>query len=236
MAVARIPVENQQIDEVRQYSDSEIESPYEISQNQLNDARLYKNREEYIKTFKAGTTFMEIGVAWGYYSKLFCDTVKPLKTYLLDWFNQDLRCWSWRKFGECKCDGMKHELLYTPETHLQYISDLFADYSPVILKGHAQDTILSISDSIEYIYIDVTNDRNTTKDILWKAAKLTPIGGIIGLNDYLIYDGIIEDQPYGTYQTVNEFLHYNKNWVVDAIALHQLGFYDIYIRRVSNDS
>jgi hypothetical protein len=28
-------------------------------------------------------------------------------------------------------------------------------------------------------------------------------------------------------------LQYNKNWIVDAIALHNLGFYDIYIRRVS---
>ena len=54
---------------------------------------------------------------------------------------------------------------------------------------------------------------------------------IIGLNDYLIYDGIIEDQPYGTFQTVNEFLEKNNDWSVDAIALHNLGFYDIYIRK-----
>ena len=59
-------------------------------------------------------------------------------------------------------------------------------------------------------------------------------GGVIGLNDYLIYDGIIEDTPYGTFQTVNEFLHDNPDWEVDAIALHNLGFYDIYIRKGSN--
>jgi hypothetical protein len=61
---------------------------------------------------------------------------------------------------------------------------------------------------------------------------LVDVGGIIGLNDYLIYDGIIEDMPYGTFQTVNEFLDKNKNWEVDGLALHNLGFYDIYIRRV----
>ena len=63
------------------------------------------------------------------------------------------------------------------------------------------------------------------------ASNLTPVNGIIGLNDYLIYDGIIEDQPYGTFQTVNEFLEKNNDWSVDAIALHNLGFYDIYIRK-----
>jgi len=62
---------------------------------------------------------------------------------------------------------------------------------------------------------------------------MVPIGGIIGMNDYIIYDGIIEDKPYGTFQTVNEFLSANKNWSVDAIALHNLGFYDIYIKKIS---
>ena len=51
------------------------------------------------------------------------------------------------------------------------------------------------------------------------------------LNDYLIFDGIIEEGPYGTYQTVNEFLYKNKNWSVTALALHNLGFYDIYLKR-----
>jgi hypothetical protein len=57
-------------------------------------------------------------------------------------------------------------------------------------------------------------------------------GGIIGLNDYLIFDGVIDEQPYGTFQAVNEFLHFNKNWVVDALALHSIGFNDIYLRRI----
>jgi hypothetical protein len=64
----------------------------------------------------------------------------------------------------------------------------------------------------------------------YKVKNMVKPGGIIGLNDYLIYDGIIEDVPYGTYQSVNEFLFFNKNWSVDAIALHSLGFYDIYLR------
>jgi hypothetical protein len=90
-----------------------------------------------------------------------------------------------------------------------------------------------LNKEFDYIYIDITNERKAVRQTLNYATKLVPINGIIGLNDYLIYDGIIEDQPYATYQVVNEFLHNNKNWSVDAIALHVLGFYDIYIKRIS---
>jgi hypothetical protein len=90
-----------------------------------------------------------------------------------------------------------------------------------------------LNKEFDYIYLDITNDRKPIRQTLNAAAKLTAINGIIGLNDYLIYDGIIEDKPYATYQVVNEFLMLNKNWEVDALALHVLGFYDIYIKRVS---
>jgi hypothetical protein len=36
---------------------------------------------------------------------------------------------------------------------------------------------------------------------------------------------------YSTFNVVNEFLMHNKNWHVDGLALHSLGFYDIYIKR-----
>jgi hypothetical protein len=66
---------------------------------------------------------------------------------------------------------------------------------------------------------------------LHTAAEKTKVGSIIGLNDYTIYDGIIGDVPYSTFNVVNEFLWNNKNWHVDGLALHSLGFYDIYIKR-----
>ena len=152
--------------------------------------------------------------------------------YLLDLYNQDLKCWSWRKFGSCQCQGFKHELLYTPETHQQYIIDKFS-YHPKVstMKGDALYLLPTINNKYDFIYIDISNEREITRKVLSMASNLTPVNGIIGLNDYLIYDGIIEDQPYGTFQTVNEFLEKNNDWSVDAIALHNLGFYDIYIRK-----
>lgn len=213
-------------------SDSVEHSP-SISQGQLHFAKLYANREEYAKSFRKNIKYLEVGVAWGYSADMFIRETQAVSADLLDTYNQDLKCWSWRKFGSCRCDGFTHELLYTPETHEQYIKDLFSWHHGVsTISGNALDILPILDKKYDLIYIDISNDRIQTREALKAASRLVPPGGIIGMNDYLIYDGVIEDEAYGTFQTVNEFLHLNKNWVVDAMALHPLGFYDIYIRRL----
>jgi predicted O-methyltransferase YrrM len=220
-------------DEIKEFSLDEIEDSPKINQAQLDNARLFSSREEYAKSLPKGLRYLEFGVAWGYSAQLFIDASSASHGLLVDLYNQDLKCWSWRKFGSCQCQGMKHELLYTPENHQQYIIDKFS-YHPSIttMKGDALNIVKQLNNKYDFIYIDISNDRIQTRELLRDSAKLIDVNGIIGLNDYLIYDGVIEDQPYGTFQTVNEFLSLNPNWEVDAIALHNLGFYDIYIRKV----
>lgn len=216
----------------RLYSLSEIEDSPKISQIQLSNAKLFSSREEYIKSLPKNIRYMELGVAWGYYAELVAEITNPQSIDLVDYFDIDLKCWSWRKFGECKCEPIKHTMDYTPKTHVAYIHDKFSKYNNVeVFKGNANSILAQLNKEYDYIYIDLTNDRQTTSDALRLSALKIPIGGIIGLNDYLIYDGIIEDEPYGTFQTVNQFLHRNNNWSVDAIALHNLGFFDIYLKR-----
>lgn len=208
----------------------EIESAHLIDQSQLGNSRIYSSREEYIKTLPLNCDYMELGVAWGYYSEIVANLKSPSSIDLVDWYNQDLKCWSWRKFGSCQCEP-KHQLLYTPETHQEYISNKFSIYNNVnVIKGSVPKILDNINKKYDYIYVDITNERKIIRDTLNKLKNMVKPGGVIGLNDYLIYDGIIEDVPYGTYQSVNEFLFFNKNWIVDAIALHPLGFYDIYLR------
>lgn len=223
------PVNNQN----KIFKEDEIEDSFKISQDQLNNAKIFSSREEYAKSLPKKIKYLEVGVAWGYSAKMFADASEAIDIDLLDLYNQDLKCWSWRKFGSCQCDGFKHELLYTPETHEQYIRDKFKDYNANTIKGDAVIELQKIYKKYDFIYIDISNDRLLTREVLKLCSRLIDVGGIIGLNDYLIYDGIIEDMPYGTFQTVNEFLYNNKNWHVDGIALHNLGFYDIYIKRIS---
>jgi predicted O-methyltransferase YrrM len=211
----------------------QIDCSYPISAEQLKNAKIVPSREDYIYSLSKNIRYMEVGVAWGYYSLMIADRLFPSSITLVDWFNQDLKCWSWRKFGECKCTP-KHELKYDQDNHMEYIKDQFSKFKNVeLIKGNSEEILPKLNKEFDYIYLDITNDRKPIRQTLNAAAKLTAINGIIGLNDYLIYDGIIEDKPYATYQVVNEFLMLNKNWEVDALALHVLGFYDIYIKRVS---
>jgi disulfide oxidoreductase YuzD len=213
----------------------QIDCAYPISKEQLSDAKIVTSREDYILTLPQNIRYLEAGVAWGYYSLLVAEKLSPSSITLVDWYNQDLKCWSWRKFGECKCTP-KHEMKYDGANHMDYIAKEFSKYKNLeLIKGNAEEILLNLypSQEFDYIYIDITNDRKPVRQTLNAAANLVAVGGVIGLNDYLIYDGIIEDRPYATYQVVNEFLYINKNWKVDAIALHVLGFYDIYLKRVS---
>lgn len=228
----KIPSRYLEYNESPSFNNDQIEPGRPIDPLQLSGAKLFSSREEYINSLPSGIRYMEIGVAWGYYSELVCQKTAPSEIVLVDPFNNDLKCWSWRKFGECKCTNMEHELLFTPETNEQYIIDLFSKYGKVrTIRGFAPQ-ILPNENGYDYIYIDMTNDRIQIREVLKKVSKMVNIGGVIGLNDYLIYDGIIEDAPYGTFQAVNEFLYFNKDWVVDAIALHSIGFNDIYLRKI----
>jgi hypothetical protein len=211
---------------------NQIEDGHKLDQSQLNNTKVYASREEYTKHLPKNIRYLEIGVAWGYYSEFVAENANPQSIDLLDFYDLDLKCWSWRKFGECKCEPIKHEMKYTPETHEPYIKELFSKYKNVsTIKGNAINILPVLNKEYDYIYIDISNKRDQTRKVLNLSANLVPVGGIIGLNDYLIFDGIIEEGPYGTYQTVNEFLYKNKNWSVTALALHNLGFYDIYLKR-----
>lgn len=227
----KIPGPHIPIDSSQELGEEYIEAAYYISPEQLINAKIISRREDFPKQLKKGIRYLEIGVAWGYSVDYVIDGCSPSSIHLFDLYDQDLKCWSWRKFGECKCQGMRHELLYLPETHEQYIKDKYSHHSDFkTIRGFAPDD-LPTSGEYDFIYIDMTNGRIEIREVAKKLSDLVPVGGYLGFNDYLIYDGVIEDKPYGTFQAVNEFLFFNHNWEVDTLALHPLGFNDIYLKR-----
>ena len=226
-----IPSRPLEKDEVYKFPEDQIESLRPISQAQLNGAKVFTSREEYIKNLPLSIRYLEIGVAWGYYSDLICKTLNPEKTILLDPFDQDHRCWSWRQFGECKCTP-KHEQFYDYGEAEEWLKKEFSKYRNVeLIKGFAPRTMPK-NQTFDYVYIDTDNDRFGVRDILNATKDMIDVGGIIGVNDYVISDPINVDKIYGTPFAVHEFLYFNKNWVVDAIALHPVGFSDIYLRKI----
>lgn len=228
------PVKPFDLNEIRPLADDEIEAGHKLRQFQVEGAKLFASREDYAKTLPKGLRYLEVGIAWGYSAEMVAEASQPSSMDLLDWYNQDLKCWSWRKFGSCQCD-VRHTMEYDQEDHEDYIKNKFSKYNNVTtIRGDSRDILPILNKQYDYIYIDIGNARDVTRSALNDSSRLVPVGGLIGLNDYLIYDGVIEDMPYGTFQTVNEFLYYNNNWAVDALALHPIGFYDIYLRKVSD--
>jgi hypothetical protein len=230
--MAKKPVRPLIGDDSIRVKEDEIECTYLIDQEQLDGAKIYTNREEYIKTLPKGIKFMEAGVAWGYYSELVAQQTDPELIHLIDFFYADSKCWSWREFGECQCEPVKHEILYTGKTQVAFIENKFNKYKNFkMFKGDARLIVPTLTETYDYIYLDTLNDRLSIRPLLRYAAEKTKVGSIIGLNDYVIFDGITSEVPYSTPNVVNEFLKDNKNWHVDGLALHSLGFYDIYIKR-----
>ena len=225
-----IPSRPLEKDEIYEFPKDEFESLRPISQEQLKNSKIFTSREEYIKTLPKDMKYVEIGVAWGYYSDLVCKIANPLKTILLDPFTDDLRCWSWRRFGECKCTP-KHEELYGFHEAEEWLRKEFSKYRNVeLLNGKAPETMPEDND-FDYIYIDTDNDRYGVRNIMNASRDKVRVGGIMGINDYVLYDFINADKIYGTPYAVHEFLYFNRNWSVDAMALHPVGFCDIYLRR-----
>lgn len=207
---------------------NELERAIPISQNQLNNARLFASKHEYAKTLNKNISYLEVGVAWGYSAQMFIDTANAKSADLVDVYNN--------------CDGVVATGGPAPKdgllTHEEYVKSKFAYHPNVnIIKGDARDILPTLNKKYDLILLDMERERFLIRNLLSVCSKLTNVDGIIGLTSYIIYDGILYDELHheqvGVFQSVNEFLHLNKNWSVDAMVLNELGFHDIYIKRNS---
>ena len=210
--------------EEKKYQDNEIEVAHPISQNQLNNAKLFSSKYEYAKTLNKNISYLEVGVAWGYSAQMFIDTTNAKSADLIDFYNN--------ASGILQPGGPAPKDSST--THEQYIKNKFA-YHPNVntLKGDVRDILPTLNNRYDLILLDMDTERFLIRNLLSICSKLTNTGGVIGLTSYINYDSILYEGHVGVYQSVNEFLHFNNNWSVDAIVLNDLGFHDIYIKRNS---
>lgn len=211
-------------DEENIYSEHEVEIAIPISQNQLNGARLFNSKYEYAKILNKNISYLEIGVGWGQSAKMFIDTTNAKSADLLDLYNN--------------AEGVRHPGGLGPKdssiTHEEYIKNKFSYYSNInIIKGNANDVIPTLNKKYDFILFDSISRRLETRNALKHCSNLVNIDGIIGFTSYMNYDAIHYNMHVGIYQSVNEFLYFNKNWSVDGIVLNDLGFHEIYIKRNS---
>lgn len=208
----------------KEYEYHEIELARHISQNQLNGAKIFTSKEEYAKTLNKNITYLEVGVGWGNSANIFISETNAVSADLLDWYNN--------------APGVLHPGGSGPEdesiTHEEHIKNKFSQYPNVnTIKGDGRYILPILNKSYDLILLDIGRERLMTRKLISDSAKLTNINGIIGLTSYTNYDSLMYEGHVGIYQSVNEFLYFNKNWSVDALVLHDLCFHDIYIKRNS---
>ena len=206
------------------YQDYEIERTIPISQDQLNNAKLFNSRYQYAQTLNKNISYLELGVAYGGSAQMFIDTTNAKSADLVDLYNNASGT---RETGD---PAPKNSLL----THEEYIKDRFS-YHPNIntIKGDAKDIVPTLNNKYDFVFVDMEWERFFIKNVLLHLSKLINIDGIIGFTSYINYDAIHYDVHVGISQSVNEFLYFNQNWSVDAIVLNDLGFHEIYIKRNS---
>lgn len=187
-----------------------------ISQDQLNNAKLYSTKFEFIKHLPKNAHILEIGTLAGDYAELLLET-NPLSIDLVDVFEAN----DWRDLNRFDKKG-----------HYQFVKNRFKNHPEVsLLQGYSHDVLPTLNKKYEYIYIDANHDYEHASQDLADALPLLAEGGIIGLNDY-IYDDA-DYIVYGVIETVCEFLDKNKDWEVIGFALQERMYADIYIKKVS---
>lgn len=187
-----------------------------ISQEQLNNAKLFKNKEEYAKHIPKGSRILEIGTLAGDYAEVLINEVKPSSIDLLDVFE----AYDWPACNRFDRAG-----------HFNFVKNRFKNVKSITYhKGYSDKIMPTLDKKFDYIYIDANHDYDHCKADLINALPLLAEGGIIGFNDYIVDKDHGVD--YGVIEVVCEFLDQNKDWEVVGFALQENMYADIYIKKV----
>jgi hypothetical protein len=187
-----------------------------ISQEQLNNAKLFKNKEEYAKHIPKGCRILEIGTLAGDYAEVLIKEVKPASIDLLDVFE----AYDWPDCNRFDRDG-----------HFNFVKDRFKNVKGISYhKGYSDKIMPNLNKKFDYIYIDANHDYEHCKADLMNALPLLAEDGIIGFNDYIVDKDHGVD--YGVIEVVCEFLDQNKDWEVVGFALQENMYADIYLKKI----
>jgi predicted O-methyltransferase YrrM len=203
------------------YEQYEVEKAIRISTHQLEKAKLFSSRYDYAQTLNKNISYLEVGVAWGHSAQMFIDITDAKSADLVDFYNG--------------ATGIFQSNNYNPknnlETHEEYIKKKFNYRNNInILKGDARDVLPTLDKKYDFIFLDMEGERFLIRKFLLNCSKMINDNGIIGITSYTNHTFLYEEK-IGVYQSVNEFLHLNQDWYVDAIVLDPIAFHDIYIKK-----
>jgi len=193
-----------------------------ISQKQLDGAKIYSNRWEWVASLPHNLDIIEVGVGSGDYSWHMMQTIKPKTLTLIDLYNQS-------DPGLAR-PGMSKR--FFQDGHYDFIADRFKEYDNVnIIKGNSNEVLFDLSNTdqkFDVIYIDACHHYKESATDIMHASKLLRDGGILAINDYVKY---VDLEQYGVILATNEFLRQNPEWHVVGLALEESMMADIYLSK-----
>ena len=200
-------------------SKEDFEMPKTLNQSMFKNAKLYYDREDFLVDWRSVDSYLEIGVLAGDYTDLVINHLKPNTIDLIDPFNQN------------DCNNGENPRFYT-ETNYEFVKNKYKDKNINVIQEYFKKDLDLVDKTYDYIYIDAEHSFRFTYEALeFSNAHLAP-GGIVGINDYMMYDHF-NDEYYGVVQGVNEFLIRNRNWKVYAYALGAAMHSDIYLKKIN---
>ena len=202
--------------------------PILIPQKQLENAKLYSSRYDFIKTLPKGITFLEAGVLAGDFALEVIKTCLPSKSVLIDPYDEI--DWHSPEYGGPRWVNR--------EDHFNFVLKRFAQEevrkisNVEVMKSTYQDFCISNNETFDFLYMDYhTSETSITEQIELSIPRLNK-NGILGFNDYNIYFNETKTgEKMGTVPAINRFLYKNPEWYVHAFALNDNLTSDIYLKR-----
>ena len=191
----------------------------------LANAAICADRYEVLHKLPVGGTAVEVGVAYGDFTRHILAVLKPDNFIAIDNFSivPDDEPWGRRHLKDNQC------------SHYDYYTDQFREYiregRMTVKKGLSWEMIAALPDhSIDYMYVDADHSyTSVSKEALALASRMKP-GGIVQFNDYTHFD---QDAfvAYGVPKAVHEFM-IRENYEMLYLCLHPHGFYDVVLKKI----
>jgi hypothetical protein len=191
--------------------------PEQLNDHQLSNTKMFASRESVLKQVPKNISYLEIGVLAGDYSHEVIKETEPEYVALLDTFDCNDSIFTQRPPR------------FRAESHLDFVTQRFAsNFNVQLIQGTSHKILPKLNTKFDYIYIDADHTYEAVTSDLHHSMELLQPGGLIGLNDYIMWDYLVDFQ-YGVVQAVNDFLHSRSNWEVKYFALVNSMFCDIYL-------
>lgn len=193
----------------------------------LENAKLYANRYDMVKALcNKNGVYIEIGVAFGDFSRFVIDNCHFQKHYLVDIFTLDEQEYLW---------GKRREEVFGDLTHEQFVRERFKNEtkqgSVEIIRSDSVNFLENLpADFADLTYIDGDHSYLGVLNDSQLAPKSLKDEGYLVFNDYILYDHIAHSE-LGVVPVVNDLCK-SGEWKITHFGLEKNMFCDVALRRI----